>query len=125
MASLVLIDGPDQKKYLPLREGTVVVGRDESLPLQVLDQRVSRKHLRVRYDAASDAWLAQDLGSRHGTTVADKPLQGDQEHPLADRDRIALGDSTLIFTTRDFPSIESALTAFRQPGQREKQTLID
>ncbi|WP_428389800.1 FHA domain-containing protein [Mucisphaera sp.] len=125
MASLVLLHGPDQRKYLPLKDGTVVIGRDESLPLQVLDQRVSRKHLRLRLDTDTGDWLAKDLGSRHGSTVAGTPLQGDIEAVLTDRDRIQIGDSTLVYTTQNFPSIASALEAFRQPGERHKQTLTD
>jgi pSer/pThr/pTyr-binding forkhead associated (FHA) protein len=50
MATLILNSGPHAGRYYPLEHRTNVVGRDEGLLIQILDERVSRKHMRVRYD---------------------------------------------------------------------------
>src|SRR3954469_3251542 len=44
MASLIVTGGPGVDSYYPLGRRTMVVGRDEGLPAQLLDPHVSRKH---------------------------------------------------------------------------------
>ena len=122
MASLVLVDGPDRKKYLPLKGGILVVGRDEALPMQILDERVSRKHLRLRFDEDQKQYLARDMGSRSGTYINHAKLEGEEEIALQDRDRIVVGGTTLVFMDRDFPNIESALSESKKAGERGRMT---
>lgn len=50
MASLIVTSGKHEGDYYPLGRRTNVIGRDEALPIQVLDNMVSRKHLQIRYD---------------------------------------------------------------------------
>jgi hypothetical protein len=45
MASLIVISGNQTGEFLPLGQRTSVIGRAESLPLQILDDMVSRKHI--------------------------------------------------------------------------------
>jgi pSer/pThr/pTyr-binding forkhead associated (FHA) protein len=47
MASLIVISGKQTGEFLPLGSRTSVIGRAESLPLQIPDDMVSRKHLRT------------------------------------------------------------------------------
>ena len=55
MASIIIISGEQKGEYLPLGRRIDVIGRAESLPMQILDDMVSRKHLRIRYNRlASD-----------------------------------------------------------------------
>lgn len=58
MASLIVISGVDKGKYYPLGKRTNVIGMDEALPIQMLDQKVSRKHMQIRFDKEKDCYLA-------------------------------------------------------------------
>ena len=44
MASIIIISEKNKGEFLPLGRRTSVIGRDEALSLQVLDDLVSRKH---------------------------------------------------------------------------------
>ena len=50
MASIVILTGPQKGDYYPLGQRTNVVGRDEALPIQILDELVSRKHMQICFD---------------------------------------------------------------------------
>ncbi len=50
MASIIIASGKQAGTYYPLGHRTTVIGRAESLLVQVLDDQVSRKHVQIRYD---------------------------------------------------------------------------
>jgi pSer/pThr/pTyr-binding forkhead associated (FHA) protein len=54
MGSIIVISSVDKGKYYPLGKRTNVIGRDEALPIQILDQKVSRKHMQIRFDKEKD-----------------------------------------------------------------------
>ena len=56
MASIIT-SGDKQGEFLPLGRRTSVIGRGEALPLQVFDDLVSRKHLRIGFDVKSSVPL--------------------------------------------------------------------
>ncbi len=66
MASIIITSGEQQGEFLPLGRRTSVIGRAENLPLQLLDDLVSHKPLRISFDEDNDCYLAEDMGSRHG-----------------------------------------------------------
>ncbi len=123
MASLIIENGTNQGYYYPLGHRTNVIGRSESVPIQILDDQVSRKHLQIRYDQASQSYVAIDMNSKHGVFVNN--LKVTEEVVLKDEDRIQIGDTTLLFTCQDFPDAESALHYFKKAGQRRFTTLGD
>jgi hypothetical protein len=53
MASIIIATGPQKGDYYPLGHRTNVIGRDEALPIQVLDEHVSRKHMQISFDKDS------------------------------------------------------------------------
>ncbi|NIQ12615.1 MAG: FHA domain-containing protein [Phycisphaerae bacterium] len=59
MASLVILNVPQKDDYYPLGHRTTVLGRSESLMVQILHERVSRKHLQIHYDKNTDAYYAK------------------------------------------------------------------
>ena len=73
--------------------GEAVLGRGLECALQIGSARVSRRHARVLI-AESGATL-EDLGSKHGTFLNGRRLQGPAA--LADGDRIGIGDAVLSF----------------------------
>ena len=122
MASLIVTGGPGVDSYYPLGRRTMVVGRDEGLPVQLLDPHVSRKHFQIHYREQTGLFYLLDMKSRHGTYVNGARVQG--ETPLCNNDVIAAGGTTLLFTTLDFPDRASALAYRKQPGQREETTYV-
>ena len=123
MASIFVISGPNKGDYYPLGQRTDVIGRAEANPIQILDDRISRKHLQVYLDRDRQHYYALDMKSRHGTFLNGARI--DAEARLVDGDQIQIGDTILLFADKDFPDYESALSHFRKVGERMRPTLID
>jgi pSer/pThr/pTyr-binding forkhead associated (FHA) protein len=122
MASIFVMTGTQKGDYYPLGRRTNVIGRDEALLIQILDDRVSRKHMRIGFDADSGRYYASDMHSRHGVFVNGNKIT--DETPLNDGDYITIGGTTLLFTVKDFADRESALSHFKKVGERERPTQI-
>jgi pSer/pThr/pTyr-binding forkhead associated (FHA) protein len=122
MASIIVIKGDCEWGCYPLGRRSNVVGRDEGLPIQVLDPRVSRKHMRVGYDRRREAYTVCDLKSRNGVLVNGKRLR--DESQLADNTYLTIGNTTLLFTMKDFPDHESVVLHFKKAGERTKPTVL-
>ena len=123
MASIIVTSGEQKGEFLPLGRRISVIGRAENLPLQLLDDVVSRKHLRIRFDETSGRYDAEDMDSSHGVFINHNRIS--QATSLADGDEILLGQTTLLFTTEDFEDRESALSHYNKVGERARQTRID
>lgn len=121
MATLIFLTGPTPGRHFPLGRRTTVVGRDEGVPLQINDERVSRKHFQVRWDAAEQQFCVLDMQSTHGTFVNGRRITTDRV--LADGDEIGAGDVKLLFTLEDFADAQAALSYWKTAGQRGKTTL--
>jgi hypothetical protein len=85
--SLVLGD----RRY-PLEGETLLLGRGHDCAIQLSDPNVSRRHAEIRREG--DGYILFDLGSTNGTEV-----NGERIHrvPLADGDRILVGQTELVF----------------------------
>jgi pSer/pThr/pTyr-binding forkhead associated (FHA) protein len=123
MASLIVLNGSQKDSYYPLGRRTTVIGRDEALMIQILDERVSRKHLQISFDKNKDAYYALDMRSRHGVYINGNKISSETQ--LADGDSITIGSTTLWFTVQDFPDKESALSHYKKVGERSRPTYIE
>jgi len=70
-----------------LREGENIVGRDTGASVRIEARSISRRHARIVVSA--DRVTVEDLGSKNGTTVGDRPIRSATE--LRDGDRIVFG----------------------------------
>ena len=122
MASLFVITG-EQVDYYPLGQRTMVVGRDEAASIQVVDKRMSRKHVQIRYDRQGDYYVALDMKSRNGTFINGQRVK--DEWILGDGDQMTIGDTQVLFSIKEFPNHENAMKHFKQAGQRRFTTFID
>jgi pSer/pThr/pTyr-binding forkhead associated (FHA) protein len=120
MASLFVVSGGDKVDYYPLGKRTTVVGRDEAVPVQVVDKQVSRKHMQIRLDKESECYYATDMTSRNGVFINGRKIAA--ETVLADGDRIRIGDTDILFTLKDFDDRENALHNFKKVGERRFST---
>lgn len=116
MASIIVTTGPQKGDYYPLGQRTNVIGRDEALPIQILDELVSRKHLQIHFDKDKERYYAFDMKSKHGVFINGKKINN--ETVLVDGDRICIGHTTLLFADKDFDNRESALSHFKKVGER-------
>ena len=121
MASIIVISGESEGDYYPLGQRTTVFGRAESVPAQILDERVSRRHLQIRYEPANGRYYALDMNSRHGTYINGRKVTGDCV--LEEHDGIQIGGTKLLFTAQDFPDRESAMLHYKRVGERGRTTL--
>jgi pSer/pThr/pTyr-binding forkhead associated (FHA) protein len=120
MASIIIITGEKKGDYYPLGKRTNVIGRDEAVPIQILDDKVSRKHMQIRFNAENN-FSAVDMSSKHGVLINGVKIT--DEVKLNDNDYITIGNTTLMFTLKDFDSRENALLHYKTVGQRNLPTI--
>jgi pSer/pThr/pTyr-binding forkhead associated (FHA) protein len=123
MASIIVITGPQKGDYYPLGQRTNVIGRAESLLIQIVDERVSRKHMQISFDKDKKQYYVLDMQSRHGVFVNNNKIN--EETVLVDGDLIRIGETALLFADKDFPDRESALNHFKKVGERVRPTHLD
>ena len=120
MASIIIISGEQKGEYLPLGRRTNVIGRAETLPMQILDDLVSRKHVRIQYDENANEHYAEDMDSRHGVFINNRRIS--ERTALKEGDQICIGETTLLFTKKDFDDRESALAHYKKVGEKQRPT---
>jgi pSer/pThr/pTyr-binding forkhead associated (FHA) protein len=120
MASVIVTSGKQEGDYYPLGHRTNVIGRDEALPIQILDHMVSRKHLQIRFDAGTNRYSAYDMKSRNGVYINNRKIEA--EAVLRDGDVILIGLTGLLFTDQDFQDKQSALEHYKKVGERLRVT---
>ena len=121
MASLLIISGTSSGDYYLLKGRSVLIGRDDDSPIQIVDEAVSRRHLRIRHDDG-DRYVAEDLHSANGTLVNDERI--DRGRPLVDGDILKLGSTEIMFCAVDFADGETAFQHYRRRGEGDKSTII-
>jgi DNA-binding winged helix-turn-helix (wHTH) protein len=103
-------------RRIPLQEGITVIGRDPDATVWLDVAGVSRRHAHIVVEAGS-AWL-EDLGSKNGTLLGDRPVRG--KVALCDADRIQLSTEILVFHSSDkgLPTLTQPVlpTASRSDG---------
>ncbi|MBN2138664.1 MAG: FHA domain-containing protein [Sedimentisphaerales bacterium] len=122
MASVIITTGKQKGDYYPLGQRTNVIGRAENVPIQILDDLVSRKHVQIRFVKEERKYYALDMKSKHGVFINGGRIAG--ETALVDGDEILVGETILLFTEKDFDNRESALSHFKKAGERARPTHI-
>ncbi|TQJ51633.1 FtsK/SpoIIIE domain-containing protein [Phycicoccus sp. SLBN-51] len=90
--TLAVVSGPDAGRELPLRPGTLRLGRGTSADLTLGDPDLSRSHIAIT--VTDDGVRVSDAGSTNGTRVADRPV-ADTGTPLQAGDTVRVGSSRL------------------------------
>jgi len=122
MAAIIVTNGEHEGLFLPLGKKTTVIGRDEALPLQIRDEKVSRKHLQIRFDPSDEKYHALDMKSANGLLINGRKVSS--EIVLVDGDELQIGDTHLIFALQIPSDKTNALEVARVVGQRRQSTLI-
>ncbi len=119
---LLFQNGPSPQPDVVLDRPALILGRSHTSDVVLEDTRVSRQHARI---SRGDYELTiEDLGSRNGTTVNSRAVQGEQA--LADGDIIRVGDTQfkLAFESVAQPAAQAAAqprqhTAYEAPAVAE------
>ncbi|MBI3269565.1 MAG: AAA family ATPase [Planctomycetes bacterium] len=91
MYKIVITEGTNQGSHVSLRGETVLAGRSMGCGLRLPDHGVSREHTRFRRDG--ETWFVEDLGSRNGTRLNGRRVEGSER--LTAGDRVQIGSVTL------------------------------
>ena len=92
MAKLVAQSGPTAGREYPLTQDLVILGRQSTCDVQIVDNNASRAHCQVRRDGRLFSLV--DLGSRNGTQLNGKKIN---ERLLFFGDRIRVGEVEFLF----------------------------
>lgn len=85
---------------VPLSPGTFLIGREHNCDVRLPHRSVSREHAEIRVEP--DRVTVRDLGSRNGTRINERVIQGDEE--LAPGDRLRFGNVELVISGWNEPS---------------------
>ncbi len=117
MAYLLVVTGKNEGDFHPLPRQSVTIGRSETCTIQIVDDDVSREHIKVRYDRAGHTYHATDNLSANGVLINGSQI--DDEIQLANGDMIKIGSSELIFSERDDTDRDNAIEHHRRSTQEE------
>ena len=121
MPSLVNIKGPDMGACYPIGDAHLIsVGRDEKCDIQIRDVRVSRQHLQLTNE--NGAHTVADYRTANGTLLNGADVT--EKTPLKDGDQIRIGDTTLVYTTDDYPDAATAVTEAKKKGEWKRSTIM-
>ncbi len=95
-ASIVILRGHAEGMEYPLTGVTTIIGRDKTADIVVKDSLVSRQHAAIVYTDAG--FVVKDLGSTNGTILNGKTVG---QSPIANRDKVSIGDTTIQFILED------------------------
>ncbi|MHC4108345.1 MAG: FHA domain-containing protein [Planctomycetota bacterium] len=127
MASLLVFSGPHKGDFYPLDKGrATVIGRGEDCHIQIVDEQISRSHLKILFDGSDNSYQAVDMSSANGSFIDNRKITGPVR--LTGDTIIRIGDSEVMFTRMNFDSRASALQYYereRKRGELEKDTLIE
>ncbi|MDA8743008.1 FHA domain-containing protein [Rubripirellula amarantea] len=105
MASLFVVRGRDQGKHFHLQKSTLLIGRESTCDIQLLDSESSRNHAELHRGNNGQIEIV-DLDSSNGTRVNGNRIS---REVLSSGDRIEIGSTLLIFTGTNQPkAIEAA-----------------
>ena len=124
MGTILVVAGRDRGSYYPLPEPSTVIGRDESCDIQIVDEMISRRHTQISWREEQDVrrFFITDLQSANGVFVNGRQVC--EETELSDGDTIKMGESKLFFSTKRFRDLDTAMSYFKQRGQRDKGTIV-
>jgi len=104
---IVVVANRPQLVPVPLRDGTIELGRGQVGSFELDDGAMSRRHARVELDG--ERWRLRDLGSRNGTAVDARPLTSEL---TSERARLLRCGDTLFLLCHDLvPYLGATVTA--------------
>jgi pSer/pThr/pTyr-binding forkhead associated (FHA) protein len=110
MASLIISSGQNRGNCYKLDKLPMSVGREVQRDIQVMDPKVSRKHLVIKKDGENIVVCPAE--AKNGVWINGKKIEGDAA--LKDSDRIIIGETELTYLVNDDPARVDAFNKMRQ-----------
>ncbi|NED98723.1 FHA domain-containing protein FhaB/FipA [Phytoactinopolyspora halotolerans] len=88
---VVIVEGPDTGRSVPLHGAPVTFGRGDDCTLPLADEYISTQHARLRFHEGQ--WYVEDLGSTNGTYVGHERLT--RSTPVNVKSRFRLGKTVV------------------------------
>ena len=93
-ARLEILNGGFEGMTYDLDAEEIVIGRNPTTDITLLDEGISREHAVIHYDADAPGYVIEDLQSTNGTRVNGKRIRS---APLAEGDEIQIGQTMFRF----------------------------
>ncbi len=124
MGTILVVAGRDRGGYYQLEGPAVVIGRDDTCDIQIVDEMISRRHMQIsiKGEPGSATYSISDLQSANGVFVNGRQVSDERE--LHEGDTIKLGETKLFFSTKRFRDLDTAMLYFKQRGQHDKGTIV-
>jgi len=117
-AVLVIMSGPQLGRVIPVKDGSLTLGRSEECDARIDDSSLSRVHAQIVRVVGN--WMFADKGSTNGSAINDRRV--DQPVRLSDGDRIRLGASTTLRFALVDEAEEQALRSVYEATTRDPLT---
>ena len=92
---LEILNGGFEGMTYDLGEDEIVIGRNPTTDITLLDEGISREHAMVMYDEDAPGFVIEDLASTNGTKVNGKRVRS---APLSEGDEIQIGQTLFRFS---------------------------
>ena len=119
MASIVTLGPQDVGKTYRLDAGECLIGRRLDCHICIPDQRISRRHARIRREG--DGYALEDLGSCNGSFVNGRRIQGSSR--LRHGDDVEIGASRFRIDLSDDMVAQAESTSVRITQDTAEHTL--
>jgi pSer/pThr/pTyr-binding forkhead associated (FHA) protein len=91
---LEILNGGFEGMTYELEADEVVIGRNPTTDITLLDEGISREHALVLFDEDAPGYVIEDLASTNGTKVNGKRIRS---APLSEGDEIQIGQTLFRF----------------------------
>jgi hypothetical protein len=119
MPKVYIVEGPMKGQTLQLDGELFFVGRSSNNDIQITDDTVSRRHLKIFRLMSS--YFVEDLKSKNGTLINGKALNPGQSMQVDDNDLVSLGRTQirLVETPSLNPFEDLSRTSFENEKKQE------
>ncbi len=93
-ARLEILNGGFEGMTYDLTAEEIVIGRNPTTDITLLDEGISREHAVIHYDADAPGYVIEDLQSTNGTKLNGKRIRS---APLNEGDEIQIGQTMFRF----------------------------
>jgi pSer/pThr/pTyr-binding forkhead associated (FHA) protein len=95
VTDLVILNGPEIGKTLPIGEGVSYLGRSPDGDIRIEDETISRNHLKI--ESIKGRHFVTDLSSRNGTFYEGKYVVPGHEVEIKEGVALGIGMSVICF----------------------------
>ena len=93
MPKIILTEGAMKGRSFDFDDNTVFIGRSFKNDIQISDNAISRKHLKVF--KIGKRFFIEDLKSTNGTLINGEPISSGESYEVNERDSVQIGGTVI------------------------------